>query len=496
MNARDRDLQYQTALTQAEQQKALEMQQADAELQAFQASLSQNDFEAPDKSRVGLWLKNQEKALASRLKDEYQGEIARFFRVEGASWMQNTMANLQKSPEYLRAVRNRAQVASHQKAINDGKHLIGRVVTDKSGKQRYITADSDLMAYFDGREGFEDYIFKGAYKDEEDGVYDHFSKTTAPGQFSWQKVKVAPSEIQNLLRSKYSPEIADDIYFRKYQNPNLYYKQMPYEDYVKYQQGQAEYQMDMRLKNQQYNENAFDLGKKQRDDRAEQAERSQTPGNFLLSQLQHAQEGPALDVRRAGNRQLPYSKVDWNEMVAKGSRLALNKVAPYGVEKLIDQHLDLREAKGKGETGYAHHNIKEGFTEAGALPLNLGGIRFKVVDRDNAMYFPQKSLDQNGFPKRGKSGDGPTAMARVRIELDDTEAAKLGLENAPWLWFNSSTEKGTGVYNKDGFFGGGSMWIYTPLSNVADPNLQYGLQSAVQGTAAANNAIGVGRSKK
>lgn len=472
MALKDRDLQYQVTLTQAEQQKALEMQQADANFQAVQAALNENDFEQPDEVRVGAWLKGQEKTLATYLKDQYQGDVAQWYKVEFPAWVHNTMTQLRKSPEYQQAVQNRLQVGLLKKARAEGQTPVGRVVQDKAGKPRYVSADEMYLEYMNGKT--PSFTYLGAYKPDDD--LKEMRDTFAPGVSPFVRTPVSEEEKLNFLMQKYPREIALDKYYQQHQSATVFYKSKPMDELMKFQQSQAEFRMkqqefgmNRQLKNEQYKglqlTNAIKATKLQ-----ELAEEKDPNGFFNKMMNVAVAETPVYFDAANGNKQLRQSGIDLNQLHNGHGAASFNAIPVYGSEDIIAQRLGLT----KGKEGYTGRlSFSEGIAEQnGFHAIDLSRSKFQVVGVENKVLYNQKNPDQ-GF-------------ARITVRFDnESEAAKAGYlaEWLPWDW---TTREGTGNYNKTTK----EATLTVPMGSLSkDKNFWHSLQKNMMGRQAANASL-------
>ncbi|QDK81567.1 hypothetical protein EXU85_24335 [Spirosoma sp. KCTC 42546] len=459
MAAKDNQLQQQTYLTQQSEQELLQEQQAAAQIANFQQKIRTLPLERPDKVRVSKWLLGQEKSIADRLENSYQGSLKKFMAVEGAAWMDHTLGALEQSNEYQTGLHNLEQITLAKEAMRKGENLIGEV-RDVNGTKQYISADKRIADYYAGK--LPKFDFQGSYKDD-DNLLKHFSEQYAPNKLPYEQTAVDDKAIQEYLLAANPREVAEDKYHRKYRGAQIYYKTKPLDELVDFKLKQQDHQMKVADHNRK---GALDNLRAQGLQLSNQIKQTKLaglqnagadgtdPGAYLRHMIPQSTDQPGVayvqDDELKGHKVLRHSGYDLGsfgggstgkvgfkalDVYDKESAGALGSLV--GAEKV--------PVSKENPTGWRGGKILEGIVpQNGFNAIDLSGTSHQIVHIDNKIYTNPREFGQSGQPL---SPNGPMGFVKVTLRMDsNSDAKQAGLLEG---MFNSSTRIGAGTYNKD-----------------------------------------------
>ena len=236
----------------------------------------------------------------------------------------------------------------YKAAVQKGENVIGYIENNA-----YVPAQKRLMDYYDGKA--PTFAFSGSYKDDGD-VAKHFGSQYGPSRY--ERMAVPDAEIQNYLSSAHPPEVAQDIYLRKFAGgrSKLFYKTDPLEDYqdhqIKLQDHKTKGLMDearfrgIELSNEH---KAFKLDEERRGAGGAGA----GGGNLIENILTHSQTGEA--DWKDGNgtdKTLPHSGYDLNRFRVPGKNAAhIAELPLYGDQNSVADWAEDGIEKNKGWMG-------------------------------------------------------------------------------------------------------------------------------------------------
>ena len=475
MASRDQQLRYQSILTQQSEQELLQEQQADAQRQAYLARLKSLPLELPDKQRVGRWLKGKEAEVTKKLRDDYQGNLTQFMAAEGPSWMQSVNDELQNSDEYRTGLANLEAISQAKEAMRKGESLLGEV-RKINGSDQYVSATEQMQDYYLGKT--PRFTFKGSYKDDSDQMIKHFGSQYGPSKF--ERMQVPDAEIQNYLKSAYSPEVASDIYYNKFvrNGSKLFYKVDPLEDKLDFlykQQDQAiqlenqgtKRQMDRLRFTGLQQANAIRQGKLNEMNREQQE--AADPGAYMRKMIPRSlpQQGVEYNEAKevAGNKVLTHSGYDLRNFIDQktpGKKMArfnaldiLSKQSSEAIGSLIGA--EKTPITKENPTGWRGGKVLEGITTNGFNAIDLAGTNHTITHIDPKIYTNPREFDQRGQPY---NPNGPMGFLKVRVRLaDSADAKKAGLTEG---LFSSDSRVGAGAYNSKTQ----EVELYTPIGDI------------------------------
>ncbi|GAB4012845.1 hypothetical protein GCM10028808_30310 [Spirosoma migulaei] len=472
MAAKDNQLQQQTYLTQQSEQELLQEQQAAAQIANFQQKIRTLPLERPDKVRVSKWLLGQEKSIAERLENSYQGSLKKFMAVEGAAWMDHTLGALEQSNEYQTGLHNLEQITLAKEAMRKGENLIGEV-RDVNGTKQYISADKRIADYYAGK--LPKFDFQGSYKDD-DNLLKHFSEQYAPNKLPYEQTAVDDKAIQEYLLATNPREVAEDKYHRKYRGAQIYYKTKPLDELVDFKLKQQDHQMKVADHNRKGALDNLRVQGLQLSNQIKQTKLASLqnsgadgsdPGAYLRHMIPQSTDQPGVeymqdaelapykvlrhsgyDLSRFGGRQT--GKVSFKALDVFDKQAAESLGQLIGAEKV--------PASKSNPTGWRGGNVLEGIVDKnGFNAIDLSGTNHQIVHIDPKIYTNPREFDASGKPVHP---NGPTGFLRITVKLGDTnDAKKAGLLDG---MFNSSTRIGAGAYNKDTQ----EITLYTPIGSL------------------------------
>lgn len=206
-------------LSQQENQKNIELQQ-----DTFN-KIRNMPFEAPDKQRIGMWLRERQKELAKHLEKNYPNREEDFFKNELSTWLKNTAGELYSSDLFAMATNNKENVFYAKQAIADNKNLTGTF--DQNGN--YKSAESALLDFMQGKT--TTFRYNGSYKPDGQFVYDHFAKMDNPNGSRYDRNAFASGQdVLNLVTSRLGDTNGRDMYYRMFQGRSVPYKRYSLED--------------------------------------------------------------------------------------------------------------------------------------------------------------------------------------------------------------------------------------------------------------------------
>ena len=467
MAAKDQQLQQQMYSTQQAEQALTQEQQAAAMVANFKQKIRSLPLERPDKIRVHKWLMGQENDVADRLEKSYRGSLAKFMAAEGPAWLDHTLGALEQSEEYTTGVHNLEQITLAKEAMRKGENLIGEV-RDVNGTKQYVLATKRLADYYAGK--IPKFDFAGSYKDD-DSLLQHFSEQYAPNKLPYEQTAVEDKAIQDYLLATNPREVAQDKYYRKYRNAQIYYKTKPLDDLqefrMKLEDHQTKQQMDaarftgIRLSNAIKDQKLAGL--------KNSGAGGTDPGAYLRHMIPHSIDQPGIeyvqDAELAPHKVLRHSGYDLSSFggrqTGKVGFKAMDIFDRQSVEalgQLVGAEKVPVSKSNPGPTSWQGGNILEGIVDKnGFNAIDLSGTNHQIVHIEPKIYTNPREFGPSGEPI---STNGPMGFLKVTVKLGDTsDAKKAGLLGG---MFNSSTRIGNEAYNKDTH----EVTVYTPIGSL------------------------------
>lgn len=475
-------LQLQGILTTQKQQEVAEEEAAQAQAEQFMQAVNSLPFEGRDKQKLSQYMKGEERALFTRLRDGYAGDYRKFMQAEGSTWMQGAATRLQSSPFYQQATLNRQNVLLAKQALQKGERILG---SDTPGG--YVSGEQYLAQYINGQTDAFD--LKGTYKPDTDAAKE-LREQYAPNRLPWERVAATPDEVAAHLVSKYGAEVGRDLYERNFKGVPVYYRSDKITDAVRFGQDNSRFNME--------------VGKY----RMAQDDQRMQRAAFGSSEALRRKQGQLLDAKiaetnRQGQGGRPYDHYllsSPSEMVqlrhdpanpkqlANGVDLgkvnALAGVTLYGNgDDILARQLGLQRTR----DGYRGSFGQAFTTENGVNAINLKGVSYDILGVDSKAFYNPADFGPNADQRKPLNG-----YARVTLKFSPYEAEKAGLydpnrlpwidKNKPTSTFDSETRLGTSLYNP----ATGTATLYVPAGDLRNPNFLKAMQRDEKGTKSAN----------
>jgi len=507
--ARQEALQLQGVLTAEKEQEALQQQQAAAQMDSFLAATKALPFMGRDVQKIHNHLKGEEQQLLTRLHDDYQGDVRKWYAAEGPAWEQGVITRLTQSPLYQQATLNRQNVLAAQEAVKKGEYLVGHQAPTQSG---YATGEQQLQDFLSGRA--DTFDFRGSYKPDDD--LKSIREEYAPGVPSWIPTKASEDVKLNRLIQLHGQEKGMDMYLRHYKDSDVLYKYDPAQKAIEFAMQQGRYQMDQGryvregvLANDRLKTNAVTRKLSQAHiDKLNRESWSENPNETfdytLLGKGSTHQLTIAPDSQEG--KKLPVSGID----LAKTRRLvgttlfgnlsdAVAQQIGLGPKQETDLYYD--SAFGSNKVRVQHYgkgNVKEGFIDAnGVHPIDLSHSDYVTTGFEPVLFMNPRNIESGYLAKdaKGKTISVPNHLKRdtngfvkmtIRFKSKD-DAAKAGVFSNTTI---GSVPKGAiGAYNKETR----ELTFYGNIGHIdrgSNPNLTNQMIKLQQGQKQANEDYG------
>lgn len=430
---RDRELQLAAMSEERARVSQVENQQAIQAQQDFLAQIQNQPFEAPDKQRIKLYMKERQAELANHIKERYTGNEGKFFKAESQAWMKNVFTDLTNSDLWAAATSNRENVAFARDAMKKQDYLAGTFNEDGS----YTSAEQSLLDFMNGKN--PRYTFNGSYKPDNQKVYDHFSKMDNPyGSKFDQSAYASPEDIQNVLTGTVG-RFAKDLYYRDFQGKSVPFKRYSLEDEQLFGLDVANKQSMIASR---ANQNALgwarlDLARqKQADDKKDTAEYEQNASVILSTTLGAT---PYQPISKPVSQKLNTIGKPLSALMSPGmSESARDFAKLSGLPMQQTPGLEFQEISGVtagpfhdrfSNLGGKGAKIKEGILADGSV-LDMTKIPHKVISRNPNIFIDQNEYNRITIEKtkQGRTVYPDHEFRKVTVRIDKDIAERNGID--------------------------------------------------------------------
>ena len=486
--ARQEELQLQNILTTQKTQAVAEEMAAAAALEQQLAAERALPFFGKDLQNLSAHVKNDERQVFERLRNNYSGDARRWFAAEGQSWMAGAAARLQQAPWYQKAVQNRASVLAAKQAIEKGEYVVGTAATDG-----YRSGEQNLQDFLEGKA--DTFNYKGAYKPEDD--LKELREMFAPGRYEHERVAVSEEEKIAHLINKYGQEGGADRYYRQHKNVPTYFRSSGLNGAIKFGQDNARFGMEQGR-----------FGMEQGRFRMQEEDQSRERQLFGLQKqgLQLSNAKKAQDLTGGGGENgMPF---DYSLFANPDTKVALkndatgNKRFSNGVDFSKVTTLAGATLQGNGDEILARHlglqRTKDGYVgrfKDGYIPSNGGHVvnleksNYTIQGLESKVYYDPKDLGTNSNERKPLKG-----YAKVTLKFSTPyDAEKAGVYDPNRVWggtkptsiFDSETRAGVGTYDPETQ----TATMFVDASDIRGVNLQKALQKSQMGTKESNESF-------